>query len=708
MDGLLGELRRRNVFRVGVAYLAAAWLLLQVIDVLIPILDLPQWTNRFILIVLLVGFFLALVFAWAFELTPESAPPEDPGAKKRSPVRKLDVAIIAMLAAAILYMALGDHLPSPGPDPGVEVERTIAVLPFRSRSSVAEDTYFVDGMHDDLLTKLSRINWFERVISRTSSERYRETDKTIRQIGEELGVAHILQGAVQRAGDRVRINVQLINAQTDDQVWAGEFDRKLNVNTLFETQSEISSEIVANLQGVLSDGAATILERKPTNSLEAYHQYTLGRRAFFERTGEALQRSRAHFREAVELDPDYELAWVGLADTLALLPGYAGLQPEEFWEERQQILNRALEINPLSGEAYTNLGYLRAEQGELEEAEQQFLRAIELNANYPLAHHFYSRLLLAEGRPEEAVIAARRALELDPAQPVFRQNLAEQLQLLGRMEESRAVLAEGLQKNQEFPGFHRAMAYLLKMEGQLARALISEERARALNPSSAQILGSICELHLALQDTSGAQRCSEEFEEQFPELPNAAAVAIAYVSGKDEEALTIAEVEFNKSNQLLFKIMLAQAYIATGRLNQARVIQEDLFPQFFADDEVTVDFTNLHAALDVAHLLYECGDLDRANGLFEAALSFLTTLHRTRGAPLGLLDVTIHAIRGDLEPGLESLQEAYDSGWRLTAWLLPQAPLNRFEGNSEWDHLVTLFLEDLERQRRWYKDQTQN
>ena len=232
----IGELRRRNVFRVGIAYFVAAWLLMQVADVLVPVLGLPDWTSRLIFLLLAVGFIPALIIAWAFELTPEGIKLERDVERSSSirdaTGRKLDFAIIALLTGAVLYLVVDNYiLDEPAVDPA-QSGRSIAVLPFENRSKVEEDSFFADGIQDDLLTLLSRIHSLDKVISRTSVERYRDTTLAIPDIGEELAVATILEGSVQRAGNEVRINVQLIDARTDEHLWAEIYDRELSVENL--------------------------------------------------------------------------------------------------------------------------------------------------------------------------------------------------------------------------------------------------------------------------------------------------------------------------------------------------------------------------------------------------------------------------------------------------------------------------------------------
>ena len=294
----LDELKRRNVFRVGIAYAVSAWVLLQMLDVIGEILELPAWGGKVILVILATGFFVTLFAAWAFELTPEGIKRESEVDRSQSITsqtgRKLNVLIFALMALAITYLlvdkfvlvprlaeqelAATKALVLPAESTVVQsIDRlSIAVLPFENRSAREQDQFFTDGIHDDLLTSIARIGSM-KVISRTSVMEYRGTTKKIPEIAAELGVANILEGGIQRSGEQVRINVQLIDAQTDEHLWAETFDRKLTAENLFAIQSEISTRIAEALQATLSPAEEQRLRQMPTANLDAYDAYLRGR-----------------------------------------------------------------------------------------------------------------------------------------------------------------------------------------------------------------------------------------------------------------------------------------------------------------------------------------------------------------------------------------------------------------------------------------------
>jgi TolB-like protein len=358
---LFAELKRRNVFRVGIAYLVLAWVLLQVTDVVVPILELPDWVARFVLFALLIGFPVILVFAWAFELTADGVRREkdvDRGSSMAALTgRRLDRAIIGILVVALGWF-VWDRFARVEPAADVPAQaapveqpaavkadqRTVAVLPFTTRSTSEEDRFFSDGMHDDLLTQLAKIGSL-KVISRTSVMEYRNTTRNLREIGRELGAGSVLEGAVQRAGSQVRINVQLIDAESDEHLWAETYDRALSIENLLSIQSEIARAIAGALQATLSPTEEARLDRQLTGNLEALEAYRRARvlSQFF--IDDDLERAEDQVRHALELDPGFAAAWAELA-YVKLAQWWGVEQREEFRAAARQAIDRGRAIDP--------------------------------------------------------------------------------------------------------------------------------------------------------------------------------------------------------------------------------------------------------------------------------------------------------------------------------------------------------------------------
>jgi len=542
---LFAELKRRNVFKVGIAYAVVAWLVLQVSDVILNNIAAPGWVFRVIMLVLGIGFPVVLVFAWAFELTPEGLKRESEVDRSQSIAtqtgRKLNTAILSLMALAIAYLLYdkfsgGPAAPAstpaqaqaqtaaateaaPAPDSKVEVPRqSIAVLPFDNRSPDPNDAYFTEGIHDDLLTNLSHIGSL-KVISRTSVSRYANTDKSIPEIAHELGVATVMEGAVQRAGNQVRINVQLIDAQTDEHLWAQIYDRELSTENLFAIQSEISESIARALEATLTPEEEQRVNQKPTRNLAAYEAYLRGRQLMARRESASLEQAKAEFRQAVTLDPGFALAWVGLADTHHLLGTYGTLSQKEASPIIQDALDRALAIDDRLGEAYASLGLLRSNQGRWPEAEAAFKKAVALSPNYATAWHWYSNNLKRFPlRADEAIEMAHRAAELDPNSPIIKLNLADAYAAKGMY----SVAVRQAQTILELePGFPPALVALAGWDtfhlGRFVDGLAYMRQAVAADPGNPWPLVELHNLYQALGELEAAAKVRDRIAELAPD-----------------------------------------------------------------------------------------------------------------------------------------------------------------------------------------------
>ena len=523
------ELRRRNVFRVGFAYAVAAWVLLQIFDVIGDILELPAWGGKLILAMLIVGFFMALFFAWAFELTPEGIKREAEVDRSQSITpqtgKKLNTAILLLMAVAIAYLLfdkfylaprLADDrvedittaepaVPAPAAEPAAPdpvSRQSIAVLPFDNRSRLEEDEFFVAGIHDDLLTNLARIGSL-KVISRTSVSQYKDTEKTIPQIAGELGVATIMEGAVQRSGATVRINVQLIDAQTDEHLWAEIFDRELTADNLFAIQSEISAEIAQALEATLSPEEQQRLSEQPTENLAAYNAYLRGRQMLARRTSQDVDRAGEEFQRAVELDPDFALAWVGVAESANHRVSYSNLDIEGL-RLREEATRRALELDDQLGEAHLSQATILNYYGRAEEADAAYRRAIELSPGYATAYMWYAGALRDyPERLQESGDLGRKAVELDPLSSVARVSLADSYRILGQYDEAEAELQRLLELDPGFAPAYSAVAEIRWNTGRLAEEVEWRLRGLELDPGRVAEMMSLAFTYLELGHDQG-------------------------------------------------------------------------------------------------------------------------------------------------------------------------------------------------------------
>lgn len=443
MDSFLTELKRRNVIRVGIAYLALAWLVLQVAEMLLPVYGFTDAAIRNLVAILAAGLLITLALSWAFEWTPagivkeadaESAAPRPSGEHKR-----LDRFIIFVLVLAVAFFGIDKFVLDPARDAreiaaatesgradalqALRSDKSVAVLPFANRSALADDVYFTDGIHDDILTQLAHIEALT-VTSRTSVERYRGTTQSMKNIGDELGVRAILEGGVQRAGNRVRINVQLIEAATDDHLWAETYDRELTAENIFAVQAEISASVAEALRAALLPEEQLALASAPTEKYEAYDLYLLGRFHWHKRTKESIDIARGHFEKAIEQDPDYVLALSGLADSYTASVVFGNMSGEDAFPLAQAAIDRAMAIDDSVSEVWGSLGFLRYRQRDLGPADEAFRRAVELDEQNFQAWFWHGLALQVQRRWQEAEAAFQRAYELEPMSLIANRRLA--------------------------------------------------------------------------------------------------------------------------------------------------------------------------------------------------------------------------------------------------------------------------------------------
>ncbi len=452
---LLGELRRRNIFKVSLAYVLVSWLIIQVADVLFPIFNGPDWAMQILVLFLILTFPVAVLLAWAFELTPEGLKSTSEVDKTQSisvqTGRKLNHIVMALLGAAVIFLVVDNYIfpDQVMPDPDVDYRRSVAVIPFTNRSAAEENAEFLaDGIHDELLTRLAQIANL-KVISKMSVMQYKNSTKTVREIGEELGVGSVLDGGVQRAGDELRINLQLIDARTDETIWADTYDRELNAVNLFAIQGEVSAAIADELRAQLSEAEEERISVVPTESMLALESYFAAKQALAIRGSETLLTAIDRLNLAVRIDPQFALAWSGLAEAWLELPNYlASADPMTVRMEATAAANRAIALDPDSPNAAAVLGWHRLlHYYDWNGAERSLQNALAVDASNVNALHWYSHLLSWQGKHDQAIDVARRAVAADPLSTLMATNLSYILADARRWDESFEIGSTTLAKD---------------------------------------------------------------------------------------------------------------------------------------------------------------------------------------------------------------------------------------------------------------------
>jgi TolB-like protein/Flp pilus assembly protein TadD len=487
--GFFGELRRRNVYKVAVGYAIVGWLLVQIATQVFPFLEIPNWVVRLVIALVAIGFPIALVIAWAFEATPEGIKrTEVADAMPASAVigRKKHAWIyVVMIAAAISvtlfflgrYTAGNTNVASA---PNELPTKSIAVLPFDNLSRDPDNAYFAEGVQDEILTRLAKVADL-KVISRTSTQRFKSAPSDLRDIAKQLGVTHILEGSVQKAGDSVRVNVQLINALTDVHLWADTYDRKLT--DIFAIESEIAKNVAENLKARLNDRAKEVLAARPTENPEAHELYLKGRYFWNRRSTASLRKAGGYFQRAIDLDPKYALAYAGLADVHSLVPVYAGTAPQDDVPKALAAARKAVELDDRLAESHTSLGNALVSSVQLKAAEAEFRRALELNPNYATAHQWLAECVFGQGRFSESLTENERAHELDPLSLIINASYASSLAGAGRYEEAVQQAQKTLDLDPELVPGHEILGQIYEDEGKLNEAIIEYSKANELGPT---------------------------------------------------------------------------------------------------------------------------------------------------------------------------------------------------------------------------------
>ena len=606
----------------------------------------------------------------------------------------MDYIILSMLLVALGYFATTHDWSEPPP---VNMA-SIAVLPFENRSAQPDDLYFTDGIHEDILTQLGKISSLV-VISRTSVMRYRDSGKTIPEIAEELGVATILEGGVQRAGNRVRINLQLIEGGTDRHLWAETYDRELTAENVFAIQSEIARSIASTLHARLLPGEREIIDTVPTRNLEAYDAYLLGRRHMSTRRNSDLQKAREYFEHAVQLDPGFALAYTGLADTLILLSQYERGDPDALLGQAKDAAGRALELNPGLGEAYTSLGLVGKFRGEPDGAFAANLkRGMELAPGSADARKWYANYLGESNREEEALEQLEMAVQLDPMSPIIRVNLAGSLRILGRSEEALVQVRRALEIE---PQFMPAIGALLDY-GAVSEALAATSRIYQGEATDPWITLEFVLNYLTLGDDERAEGWVNELD-RFAAGSRPSEIAhlnINLFRLNEPQAIQWASrlLPIERGITIPSRVLL-MFDLRRGELEVAMDRYRTRYPELLVDHPQISELYPV--ATDLAMLLQARGQPQRAARLLDGSLNVLATTRRSSlMQDHGVHLARIYALQGEGGEAIDALQKATEAGWQRHWWfyLKLDPAFDSVRGDSRFKSIVMELEAEMARQ----------
>ena len=709
------ELKRRNVFRVAVVYIVVSWLLMQVGDVMFPALRLPDWTPTLLVAFLILGFPLAAIFAWAFELTPDgvvrtSDVPEEQSITSDTG-RKINFAIIGALVVAVVFLLVKDSLlqDSPAP-PAVEVsDRSIAVLPFKNQSASAENAeFFAGGLHDELLTLLSKLGDL-KVISRTSVERL-SPDLTIPEIGSLLGVATVLEGQVQRAGNRLRINVQLIDTKAEGHLWANTYDSELSAENVFDVQSDIARTIAKALQAELSPSDVATLQAVPTTSTAALEKYLLAMQIAKRRTYDALRQAETYLVDVTEMDSTFADAWVGLAQIRGELFMTGAIGVQQYIDEAGLAVQRALEIDPRDAGALAERARVMTADGKTELAEHSFRTALEIEPHNSDVHDNYGEWLRMRGRLEEARGMLEAGLDYDPLSPNLLFQLGRVEMYLGNPERNIEIGRKLLEIDPSVVYGYVALLQANLWSGRFDDAWPWYVKTVATDPDDYEPWALIA---LTFADF-GAPDYADRYLARAMALDADAPVVIKCKTmilqnrGRDDEALALAEQMLDagiddrwESDRILLRTVRDAAF-DSGDFESVLARYRQRSPSLVSADPVITD-QNINKAADLALLLRTAGDTTAADRLVDKALEWYEQSQPAGvyGYIHGLVKAELQAVAGDGDGAMATLQEAVDNGYRWQwQWALANRNFDDIRERPEFRRLLEELSADMAAQRK--------
>jgi serine/threonine-protein kinase len=453
LKNFFSELKRRNVYKVAVAYAVVGWLVIQVSATVLPTFHAPEWVVQTLVVLVAVGFPIALVIAWAFELTPEGikrTEDVDLAASARQPRKHAWIVVVIVGAAlSVGLFFIGRYTARNSASASELSAKSIAVLPFVNMSADKNDEYLSDGVSEELIAALSKINGLQ-VKARTSSFAFKGKNEDIQKIGDLLHASHLLEGSVAKAGNKLRITAQLIQASDGNHEWSDTYDR--DMQDIFAVRSEVAQKVAETLKVRLLGEEKRKIDKKPTENLEAYDAYLKGRYFFNRPSDQNLSKAISQFEDAVRLDPNFAAAYSGLSDAYLWAAFNEGIiTAAEGKRKARSTAEKSLQLNEASAEAHTSLAnYLSWYEHDWAASEREFRRAIALNPNYAFAHDQFALTLALQGRLAESETEGRRAAQLDPLNPAIAIDNTLGLTAQGEFQQAKEEAKRGAELDPEF------------------------------------------------------------------------------------------------------------------------------------------------------------------------------------------------------------------------------------------------------------------
>ena len=723
------ELKRRNVFKVGIAYVIVGWLILQAGEVLAPALHLPEWVNSALAFFLLLGFPLALFFAWAFEMTPEGIKKERNVDRSKSIAQqtgqKINLTIIGLLVVTLGYFAYDKFMVqpqnlTPSAVVGTEAEeasedqfKTIAVLPFVNMSDDSSNEYFSDGLTEELLNILAKIKEL-RVAGRTSSFAFKDQNDDLRVIGEKLGVKSILEGSVRKdsSGTRVRITVQLINVEDGYHLWSETYDRELK--DIFAIQDDIAHEVALALRVTLLGEDEVRLEQVASTPINAYDLYLQGLQGLRLGGFEPLNRSVGHFQQALALDAAYTPAKLGLINTWSRLAQTGAITRSEAIRQGLPPLETILSNQPDNSEAHIQLALLRDFEGNGEAAERAFITALELDPRNAGGLQEYGRFLFDIGQTDRGMQLIDAAVEIEPYDVSVLWDQAQTNAIMQNLEVALSSSKRIRKIEPDSPLGYYGDANAHFHTGNMAQTLKEFTQAIERDPDDYEMLSAMAQFRTMLSDVEQAAQWQHRADAKGAgqPMPIFSRIMIYEYREQHELAQNLAEqvldrkIEDRYGSQNGFRNYLTFEAVRTGNYQTALKYYRELFPWAFEtmlqspdiEKNEVLDIIQLAGLLKLAEPMS-----DRSEQLLLIADQNVSNYSPRYGLWfLELNKASIAVIRGDNDKAIDWLNEAWDKKWRFF-WrydVQSNAVFKPLANEPDFQALISRFESEMDRQRQ--------
>ncbi len=630
---LIAELKRRNVFRVATAYAIAGWLIIQICATTFPFLKLPEWLITAVIVFVLIGFPLSLIFAWAFELTPE-------GFKKSKEVeitesvtsrtgKKLNGIIITVLSMAVIFLLVERVFFAEAAfiqnQSEIEFETaSIAVLPFVDMSADQDQEYFSDGLSEELLNALAKVEDM-KVAGRTSSFKFKGQNENLKLIGDELNVQHILEGSVRKSGNRIRITAQLIKADDGFHLWSETFDRELTATNIFDIQEEISRTVLKELKVRLLDEDEAELDNVPTQDIEAYQAYLRANSFIAERNIDKINLAIDLYKNALNLDPTFSEAYAKLAIAYNLQGYYGNVPFDQVQEQVKENAEKALSINNNEANAYAALGLYYANTFETDKAIEKYEQSIKLNPNNPDVYNWLSIAYNEKGNLKESNEAFKKMYAVDPLAPLSIYNRASVHFYEGEYDDALALFQKNIDDNPEFALTYAGLSALKALPpfGQLDESFKYSTTARAYGRDS-RALGILLVRAIDLQLEDLADHYFNQLKNQYGSSYEYFSYIPYYsIFKKDYKYLQEDMFEYIDENNLAipsFPFYISLWHYGNKTGDYDRVLNEfrKFEPGFFEEEITALDVRNFSQARLLADVYKDMGNNKRATQLYNA------------------------------------------------------------------------------------------